>query len=99
MKYPKGLLVWLYSSQPEKTDRKYILTGNTVAEVFSPDEKTPELRLFVRTIFNEEHLYCVPATDVDRGYICFSGDFVYTSDSRFPNKYPIPVHRSQPELF
>jgi hypothetical protein len=22
----------------------------------------------------------------------FGGNFVYTSDSRFPNKYPIPVH-------
>lgn len=46
----------------------------------------------------EIHLRAIPMVDGRRvnddkeGVTMFGGNFIYTSDGRFPSKYPIPVH-------
>jgi hypothetical protein len=40
-----------------------------------------------------DYMYAVPKSVIDEGvHSMFGGNFVHTSDSRFPNQYPIPVH-------
>lgn len=42
---------------------------------------------------SEKRLRAIPKSLIDSGkWTMFGGNFVYCSDSRFPNKYPIPVH-------
>jgi hypothetical protein len=66
---------------------KFILTGEGIPEIFEPDENTPELR----------YIHWVAGSKIARPpvegseHFSFGGNHVYTSDSRFPNDYPIPV--------
>ena len=72
-----------------------ILLGESVAGVFSPDENTPAVALNVRNIYVNEYLSALPCDfegKVLDGQWAFGGNFIYTSDSRFPSKQPIPVH-------
>jgi hypothetical protein len=40
-----------------------------------------------------DYMYAVPKSILDEGvHSMMGGNFVWTSDSRFPNSYPIPVH-------
>jgi hypothetical protein len=40
-----------------------------------------------------DYKYAVPKSILDEGvHSMMGGNFVWTSDSRFPNSYPIPVH-------
>ena len=74
---------------------KLILLGSGVAGVFSPDESTPAVLLNVRNIYGNEYLSALPCDfegKVLDGQWAFGGNFIYTSDSRFPSKQPIPVH-------
>lgn len=75
-----------------KHDR-FVLTGGGIAEVFEPTEDMPELRLTIRGT-NHDHLCCEPAfIPTGRGWM-FGGNFLYSSDSRFP-EYPIAIHDRQ----
>ena len=72
-----------------------ILLGESVAGVFSPDENTPAVLLVERVIYGNAYLSVVPCDSDGRkldGQWAFGGNFIYTSDSRFPSKQPIPVH-------
>lgn len=41
----------------------------------------------------ETYKYVVPISIIEKGsHSMFGGNFVYSSDSRFPNKYPLPIH-------
>ena len=74
----------------EKAD-KAILFWDGVPEIFSPSEDAPALQLQKRC----GRLIAVPVNDPRAKTHCgpmFGGNFVYTSDGRFPNEYPIPVH-------
>lgn len=63
-----------------------------VSGPFSPSPDTPALVLKGRG----DYLYAVPKEIVDRKeHSMFGGNWVYTSDSRFPCHYPIPVHDRQ----
>lgn len=60
--------------------------------VLVPDDA---LVMVERTIQGERCDYAVPAYILKNGYTkMFGGNFVYTSDSRFPDIYrrPLPVH-------
>jgi hypothetical protein len=50
--------------------------------------------VFVKdTCCGEERLRAIPKSLIESGkWTMFGGNFVYCSDSRFPSKYPIPVH-------
>lgn len=59
---------------------------------FEPSENMPALKL----IDKSPYFYVIEAeVEVsDRGFSgqMMGGNFVYSSDSRFPNRFPIPVH-------
>jgi hypothetical protein len=74
---------------------QFILTGDGVEGPFTPDESVPELRLVRRNIGRGEYLHAEPVEaprDERTVGPMFGGNFITTSDSRFPNRYPIPVH-------
>ncbi len=93
-----GLLVFELH-QGKKDSQQYILTGKNVCKIFEPSEKMPELVFATKNITGDEYHYCYPKEDEGKSCICATGNFITTSDSRFPNKYPLPLHRSQPHLF
>ncbi len=67
---------------------KFILVGEGVPELFEPSEDTPVLEL-KKKFYGREYIHASPITE---RYTMFGGNFVYSSDSRFPSDYPIPVH-------
>jgi len=95
----KGLLVFILKENgcgctnggvTEKANRA-ILYWDGVPEIFSSSDDTPALQLQKRC----GRLIAVPVNDPRMKTHCgpmFGGNFIYTSDSRFPNEYPIPVH-------
>lgn len=55
-----------------------------------PDD---ELVLVERTLFGKESNYAIPAAILKSGrHPMFGGNFIYTSDSRFPSDAPLKVH-------
>lgn len=77
------------------THDQFILIGEEVPGVFEPHEKTPALKLVKRIIFGKEYIHAEPLNEPEGIGWMFGGNFIYSSDSRFPNKYPIPVHDRQ----
>jgi len=100
-KNTKGLLVFVYeSSNGDSTNnglthrqKQLILVGENINGPFDITDGEDYLVLKNKNFNNKEYLYCVPNSIIESGeHSMFGGNFVYTSDSRFPNKYPIPVH-------
>ena len=50
-----------------------------------------------RILFGEIYRHLEPVKDVDRGSVgyMFGGNLAYSSDSRFPSRYPLCVHDRQ----
>ncbi len=73
-----------------------VLTGPGVPRIFAPDERCPELVLEMR----HGTLVARPAAARPPGHAgwMFGGNFIYSSDGRFPTPHQaIPVHdRSEP---
>lgn len=101
---PKGMMVWTLRQPDRDCTNKgvsskfdtFILVGEGIPELFQATEEMPALYLRKKRVSERkpEYLYVIPA-DVENGYLAgvmFGGNFIYTSDSRFPNDYPIPVH-------
>lgn len=88
----KGLMVNVYrSGQGDSTNGgvssksdALLLYGEGVAEVFEHRPGLPVVKLIKRTIFGKERIQAENNM--------FGGNFIYSSDSRFPSQYPIPVH-------
>lgn len=61
---------------------------------FEPSESAPEFKLIRRNIGGREYCHLEPAQPCPQGMIgyMFGGNFAYTSDSRFPFDYPLPIH-------
>lgn len=60
-----------------------------------PFEGTEEnsVKLVKRQFSHGEHVHVEPIIPKSTGIgPMFGGNFLYTSDSRFPMKYPIPIH-------
>jgi hypothetical protein len=91
-----GLLVFTYRHDggdctngglSSKHDQFVLTWGETGP--FEPDAKTPELVL-VKGPYNS--LRAVPRKLVEsKQWVMFGGNFVYTSDSRFPSDQPIKI--------
>lgn len=97
----KGLMVRVLRSEHDSTNNgatsrfnRFILVDSEVAGVFEPDKKMPALKLVRRTISGKPYLHAEPLDPVPAGHVgyMFGGNFIFTSDSRFPSRYPIPVH-------
>jgi len=97
----KGLLVFVLRAAGGSctnggvTDKydKFILTGEGIPEIFAPSEETPELRL-VKRMFSGKPYYHAEPVDQPENMVgpMAGGNYIKTSDSRFPIDYPIGVH-------
>lgn len=95
----KGLIVEVYRNESfcdctnggisSKHDR-FLLVGEGVAEVEESDN-LPVLKLVKRIIGGEVYKHVQPLTE-GKEWFMFGGNFVYSSDSRFPNAYPLKIH-------
>ena len=103
MKKYKGLLVTVYKMPDCDCTNKgmshdktqLILIGEGIPEIFEGDE-TNTVVLVERNLksFDGKYLHVEPVNyDNDhKPWFMAGGNFIYTSDSRFPNKYPISIH-------
>lgn len=96
----KGLPVSIfrsdYNCRINKLDGKkaaILMVDN--CKVFEPDENTPALKIVKRFLSGRDYFHAEPA---EKGFYAFGGSFVYTSDSRFPFDYPLPLHDRQMNL-
>lgn len=75
-----------------------VLVGEGIPEIFEPSEDAPAVKLVKRILFcTKEYIHCEPVESTRRGNVGYmaGGTFVYSSDSRFPSDYPIPLHDRQ----
>jgi hypothetical protein len=78
------------TSKVSQVDLHY---GNTVDLADLDNIPDDELVLVERHLFGEEAWYAVPAGIYKSNkHSMFGGNFIHTSDSRFPGRAPIPVH-------
>jgi hypothetical protein len=95
----KGLMVNVYRSLHfnctmgvTSTHDTVLLVGEGIPGVSESDGMDlPILKVVRRNICGREHIHAEPIED-PKGNRMFGGNFVYSSDSRFPSDYPIPVH-------
>lgn len=61
--------------------------------LFEPSPESPAVRIVRRNLGGEVYLHAVPV-EQPAGLVgpMFGGNFIYTSDSRFPSSYPIALH-------
>ena len=76
-------------------DREGAILVNVGSPIFDPTDEYPALVLKSRNIFGDDYWYVEPANNPTGKSFMFGGTFVYTSDSRFPSKYPLPLHDRQ----
>ena len=84
-----------------------ILVHESISSPSEVKENEPYLVLKKRELFGSTYLHAEPYVNGkpinqgEPGHLMFGGNFIYTSDSRFPNKYPIPVHDrfESPEMY
>jgi hypothetical protein len=76
---------------------RLLLVGEGVPEIFKSDGKLPVVKLIRRKIYGSEYLHVEPVEPVHKGNVGWmaGGNFVHSSDSRFPNRYPISIHDRQ----
>tara|TARA_R100000697_G_scaffold820_1_gene1778 strand:- start:88 stop:408 length:321 start_codon:yes stop_codon:yes gene_type:complete len=102
MKKEKGLLISVYKSPLGDSTNKglsskfdsLLLVGDGIENgVFSPDEFSSEDYLVCEYRERYDDFIAIPKSLKDSGkWTMFGGNFAYTSDSRFPAKYPIKIH-------
>ena len=96
----RGLLVEVYRGRFESTNNgissRYhtlLLVGDGVPEIFEESDDHPTVKLMTRNVGGRVYKYVQPLMDEnDKTWFMFGGNFVYTSDSRFPNTYPLSIH-------
>ena len=76
-----------------------VLCGEGIPEIVEADDKSPALILVKRMLYDDRepggkklYLHARPADLPPGTHSMMGGNFIHTSDSRFPNKYPIAVH-------
>jgi hypothetical protein len=93
----EGLSANIYRSQYDSpTNKLYgkkgvIIVDKEVPKIFDADESTPAVKLVRRKLPWGDYIHAIPY-DQPEGAGMFGGTFIYSSDSRFPSKYPIPLH-------
>lgn len=103
-----GMLVWVYKNGNADCSNggissmcsTVVLMGKGIPQLTEADEKTPAVLLKGDT--ERGYVHAVPCTRSGKEYegvwFMFGGSFIYTTDSRFPSRYPIPLHdRSESE--
>jgi len=75
-----------------KNDR-LLLVFDGLSSPFKTNEDEDYLVLIKRNIGGKEYLSAKPQSLIESNtHSMFGGNFIFTSDSRFPSSYPIPVH-------
>ena len=94
----KGLLVWVYRPHFDCTNggvtshnNTVLLIGENVPEIFEPGD-LPVLKLVKRQLSGDDKPPYLHAQPIEGNGYMMGGNFIYSSDSRFPSNYPIPVH-------
>lgn len=79
-------------TSPKREARSYILMGVERGNIEEGDIREGDVvfELVRRKIYGEEYIHAVPRGE--KRPTMFGGNFIFTSDSRFPNAYPIAVH-------
>jgi len=100
----KGMLVDILKGQYKSTNNGVssfntdaLLVGDEVAAIFDEDPNRPTLKLVRRNISGKEYLHAEPIGSPTPGRVGWmaGGNYLYSSDSRFPNAYPIAIHDRQ----
>jgi hypothetical protein len=91
----KGLLVDVFGSNCNNYGVTYkkelaILCGAGFAEIFESNSERPAL--VIRPGRGGREFIAVPTEASEDVYPMFGGNFVYSSDARFPSDQPIHVH-------
>ncbi len=74
-----------------KLDR-ILLIGEGVPEVFEATKDRPILKLIKRNLYGREYIHAEPIERPTGMGWMMGGNFIWSSDSRFPNLYPIAIH-------
>lgn len=69
---------------------RVVVTGDSIPGIFDPTPDAPEVRILPG--HNGHGFRAVPADEGTGAGPMFGGAFVYTTDSRFPSRQPIPLH-------
>lgn len=70
------------------------LVGEGIDEVFEANDTRPAVKVVTRNILGAPYLTAYPVKEAPKnsvGYMA-GGCFIWTTDSRFPSDYPIPLH-------
>ena len=80
-----------------KYDSFLIIDPSIEGGYLESNSTMPELKLVRRNLAGREYVHAEPLEPVKKGNVgyMFGGNFIHTSDSRFPNDYPIPIHDRQ----
>jgi hypothetical protein len=73
---------------------KCTLVGKNIPKIFEVKEDAPAVQIVERNLNSGLYLTAYPVKEdgtVDNNCM-FGGTFIYTSDSRFPARYPVPLH-------
>jgi hypothetical protein len=99
----KGLLVALYETKDRincsnggisSRCKNVLLVGIGIPEILEESEEHPPVHIVEREVYGEKYLTAYPIEPCPSnkaGYM-FGGTFIYSSDSRFPATYPVPLH-------
>lgn len=61
--------------------------------VFTPDDNHPAVYLRYRDVGGKTYVNAVPDDALEnKTWYMMGGCFIWTSDSRFPAEYPVPLH-------
>lgn len=101
----KGMLVNVYATKDGSDctnggitsyHKQLIMVGKGIPEIFKAKADGSNCIEYVeREMFGKECNICVPLNQPELKKMngpMFGGNFVYTSDSRFPHNNPVPVH-------
>jgi len=73
--------------------RKVTLVGPGIAGIFEPSEDAPAVALKELRISEDRlHVFARPIEIPEGAHSMMGGCFIWTSDSRFPSRQPIPLH-------
>lgn len=70
------------------------IIDDAVPAMYEPSEKAPAVKLVRRTIGGRPYIHAEPIEEPGKGFNGWmdGGSYIDSSDSRFPNDYPIPLH-------
>lgn len=95
----KGLIIYVYKNNlgdcsnfgMSSKFEKLILVGDGIPEIFEGTEEN-SVKISHKNVSGEKYTYLEPITKNPGQWNMFGGNFGYCSDSRFPAKYPLPIH-------